>query len=177
MVEARQGAGAPLFKPSVEMFWEESRGYAAGAAWSLQESWKRPVRHNRRLERLALWYTVKLDENCAMAVNPDARVFPLTATAFDPEARYEVTAALREIPRLVPFALGRDRLRQPIGYQLETWGKEMAVREPSLVDDWREWLWTSPRAPVDPEDHGDASVLAIACSRFAEVLPRALGRE
>jgi hypothetical protein len=160
--------------PDVQSFWQLSRSYAAGVSWSLDESWKRPVRHNRKLERLALWYTVSLDKNLEYALDAGSRVFPLSV-AFDPDARYEITAAVHEIPRLVPFAAERSNLRQPIGSHFDAWGEEISDREPQLVGRWHEWVWETSGTAADTQDHGDASVLAVACTRLAEVLPKALG--
>jgi hypothetical protein len=65
---------------------------------------KRPVRHNRAIERAALWHTLALDKDCARILETNSwsqLVRPKTGIV---RSRYEAEAAIRTIPSLLPFS-------------------------------------------------------------------------
>jgi hypothetical protein len=162
----------------VEHQWAALLFAAEGAATTLRESWKRPVRHNKKIERLALWHTVSLEHQCEQAQEPDSVIrLPLQPNDCGPEARYEIESAVRMIPRVVPYLdLDLHRLRADTGETSEDWGEDMAERNPSLVARWHRWLWANdPHQPYAEGEHGQASVLAVAASRLAANIPDALG--
>jgi hypothetical protein len=163
----------------VEHFWAQMHFAARGAAFNLYESWERPVRHNKKLERLALWHTVNLELDCESALRFDASppVLPLKPADGAPEVRYEVEAAIQIVPRLLPFTdFDRPRLRALPDRSFDDWGKAMAEREPDLVASWHRWLWANnPREPYPAGDHGKASELAVAASQLANGVNAILG--
>ncbi|MGE5281079.1 MAG: hypothetical protein ACM3N0_01925 [Chloroflexota bacterium] len=165
---------ASRLPPQVEQFLGAMEIVARGTAANLQESWRRPVRHNKKIERLALWHTVMLGETCERAIDPEhhSLVVTLSPTQAEPETRYEIQAAARMIPGLVPFSrLDQAKLRADTGKYFDKWGEDMAVREPVLVANWHSWLWSNdPIAPYPDNEHGRASLLAIAASRLADNL-------
>lgn len=168
-----KGGESPLPR-GVEQFFTSMQTVASGTSLNLQESWQRPVRHNRKLERLALWQAVLLDEACERAVS-DIELRPLLTllpTHASADTRYDIQAATLTIPKLLPFPfIDRDKLRVPTGEYFEAWGEDMAQREPRLVADWHRWLWLGDSGSREPDaDHGDASVLALAAKRLADGL-------
>jgi hypothetical protein len=150
--------------------------YAGGSAQYLYESWQRPVRHNKKLERLALWHTVNLELECESALSFDTSppLVPFTDDVGPPEVRYDVETAIRLMPRLFPFFMSSDlaRLRALPDRSFDDWGEAMAEREPELVASWHAWLWPDD---YPPGDHGRASELAVAASRLADGLKVVLG--
>jgi hypothetical protein len=130
----------------------------------LSESWKRPVRHNRKLECLALWHTAHLElfSTEALAANPSAPLAGLGPEPVEDEVRYEIEAALRSVAPNVPFT------HYEAGYlATPTWAESdaetatiVAQRNPELTSRWHGWLW---------EDQ-QARVLAIAATRLDENL-------
>ena len=160
---------------SQSSFWQLTRMFAVGTSWNLNEGWKRPVQHNIGLERLALWHTVNLDLKCEEAAYPNGKAFSLMAAHFEPDARFEITAAVLHIPEVVPFAFERDKLRYPIAARFEEWGEEMAAREPHTVARWHEWIWEQASGSLSPEDHGSASILAVAARHLADALGTGVG--
>jgi hypothetical protein len=169
----------PRLPIRVEHFWAQMLFAAEGAARNLQESWKRPVRHNKKLERLALWHTVNLELDCENALSLDASppVLPLSASDGPPEVRYDVDAAIRLVPRLIPFTdFDRARLRALPDRSFDDWGEAMAEREPGLIAGWHRWLWAnSPNEPYLAGDYGKASELAVAASQLANGVNVILG--
>jgi hypothetical protein len=182
---SERGAWTQSVSLDEDDFWVILHFHARGAARNLVESWERPVRHNKKLERLALWHTVELDRGCEYFMGKEPDMLPRLPQAVyegGSEARYEVQAALHVIPKIVavPFVLDRYRLRQRQSPDeiLEAWGENMAKREPVVVARWHDWLWSShqrmlrtePSYETGPDDYGDSSMLMVAASRLAEAL-------
>jgi hypothetical protein len=165
--------------PPAQQFLARMQMEARGSTSGLAESWKRPVRHNLKLERLALWHAVRLEASCENALDDECgpSVLPLSPSAAAPESRYEVEAAVRMVPQLMPFThCDLDRLRAPIGVYFEKWGDEMADREPQLVARWHRWLWAESSSELyEPENYADAALLGCAAHRLAEGLETLLG--
>jgi hypothetical protein len=162
----------------VDDAWEKVYFAASGVREGLAEAWKRPVRHNEKIERLALWHTVTLTQLCQDAMTVDGPIrLPLRIGDCAPKSRYEIEAAIRMVPSLVPFLDDDLRLlRADTGFAFEAWGEDMAKREPNLVREWHGWLWRGDRAWYQEVEHGDVSVLFIAASRLVENVAAVLNR-
>ncbi len=170
----------------VEHWFGEDRllnlGYlAARTERYLHQSWERPVRHNRKIERTALWYAVHLESVCErVSDDPDLqpRILPLPPSdATPPEVRYEFEAAVRAIPPLFP--LDRQEIKQiltPTWESVDEWVGPAEERHAPLLERWHAWLWAEEGSEqAHPQgDHGESSVLAIAASRIAEHVPTIL---
>jgi hypothetical protein len=173
------GGNAPILPQRVDWFLNLMHYQASNAAENLNESWKRPVRPNMRLEHLALSHSVALERYCTRAIEREDTdphssppLLPLPEEYGGPETRYAVEAAILMIPRLVPFTHhDLERLRA-----VDTHPETMAEREPELVADWHRWLWSNnPKVPHPADEHGQASLLAIAASRLSDNLQEVLG--
>lgn len=153
---------------SAENDWTMIYDDAYGVAGNLTESWKRRVRHNKALERLALWHTVRLELHCEKITAVHSNISKAAVLASGPPyARYEIAAAISMIPALPPFTeFELQRLRVNTGEVFERWGDDMAEREPTLVETWHEWLWQG-----DFNDRGQASLLLIAATHLANNIP------
>ncbi|HSZ12646.1 MAG TPA: hypothetical protein VK790_01255 [Solirubrobacteraceae bacterium] len=152
--------------------------YACGAAEFLDESWKRPKRHNRRIERAALWHTVALDEDCGKALDLRRSVLLLPG-ATDTRTRYELQAGIRTVTAIVPFTITeRIALR---GEELATgntlFHDESAVQDATLFERWHEWLWMDGHGvpQTSTEALGASAVLGEACGRLTNALFDLLG--
>lgn len=154
--------------------------HASNVSLGLDESWQRPVRHNKKIERTALADTVELESYCTRViegVKPDFYYHPPTlplSSLYGPaETRYDIEAAIRTIPELLPFSRSEiDRLQMVNGNP-----DKMGMREPELTARWHSWLWDSfpddvvPKAAQDePRDYGRSSELALATSRLVSGL-------
>jgi hypothetical protein len=174
-VTQREGeSDEPRLPEEVKHFYSLLAMDAGSAAFNLYEAWERPVRHNKKIERLALWHTVRLDEECERA-SSDMRLLP--HLTFSPsnamlETRYDIQAAIATVPQLVPFTGSeRNRLRVPTQKTFEDWGEDMSARESELVDRWHVWLWLENSRTRDPDaDRGNASALALAARGLADGL-------
>jgi hypothetical protein len=151
--------------------------YAAGAIDHLEASWKRPGRHNKKIERLAMWYSVSLELGCEQIRSPDspAHLYYRSLAVGNPETRYDIESAVQLIPPLFPYANPdeKSRLRAFSDRSFEDWGETMAQREPRLVAQWHSWLWQKGNLSIEG-DHGQASVFAVAVSRLATGLEQVL---
>jgi hypothetical protein len=156
--------------------------HSSGTAYNLTESWKRSVRHNVGIERLALWNAVELDRACEQAL-VQGRLLDseFTLESGRTKARYDVRAAVHVIPHLMPFAMSREILRSAPNLTFEEWGEAMVEREPEVIADWHRWLWgASPhneRQGMRPVgvDRGHSSELAVGSLQLASGLEAVLG--
>jgi hypothetical protein len=150
---------------------------AAGTYNGLNEAWKRPKRHNRRVERAALWYALELGENCAeVAATPEAwSLLRDLSPEADVEERYEVQAAVHAIRHNLPFtpqereALNETRsVRSDFLFESDRIG----AREPALVEEWHRWVWANERQRprTRKEALGASAILAEGCSRLTQSL-------
>jgi hypothetical protein len=151
--------------------------FAGGAVEYLDESWKRPKRHNKRLERAALWHTVQLDEDCGKALEP-ARSSLLLPPSTDAKTRYELQAGIRAVHSTLPFTVPeRYALRRDIELGNTRFDDEDAVGERALTDRWHEWLWMDENGASQnsAEALGASAVLGEVCFRLAINLREILG--
>lgn len=160
---------------------------ATGTVQELRAAWKRPKRHNRRIERAALWHVLDLSTSCAEVLG-DSRAWSLLCE-LEPKAnaseRYEVQAAIHTVQRNLPFtpeernALSHKRL--PIQTMEDAFfeTERIANSEPALVEQWHRWVWEDehhvPRTSL--EALGASAILAEGCFRLNQSLPKVLGWE
>lgn len=147
---------------------------AKNTADRMDESWQRPVRHNPKLERSALWHAIALEGQCRRAVGDEfiPTIFPLRQESADAEVRYEVEAATRTIPSLIPFA--SSELAQLREAGAGAYPETMAIREPELAAEWHRWLWEGGSGHKPDADQGEAAMLGIATRRLADGLHQIL---
>ena len=150
---------------------------AAGAASNLWQAWERPIRHNRRIERAALWNTLILQQDCDIAVT-SPRPSIMLPLRVDVKLRYELQAAIHVARANFPFdAAERDALcSHDILGDPEFSNGEAVSREPALFEEWHKWLWlgTEGEPQVNTQALGASAILAEACTRLAEVIPQVL---
>jgi hypothetical protein len=153
---------------------------AYATAERLYEAWKRPVRHNRAIERAALWYALDVSNGCASLVNATESSEQhgyIRPGKGDVVTRYDAEAAIRMIPEIMPFtndeqwALRRNRDRRN-NFQFEHGIGNTALSQLALAERWHDWLWTPPANPSERQASpgSDAGVLAVACSRLTVAL-------
>jgi hypothetical protein len=174
-MSARKGPleGGPLSLPQdIYHVYTRMEFFAWGAAKDLYESWQRPKRHNKRIERSALWHAVLLDKDCGQALEPDRKAVllpPSTAV----ETRYELQAAVRTVHTTLPFIpLEREVLRREFDETGNTgFADEDAIRRTTLFERWHEWLWMDEqRAPITSvEALGASAILAEGCARLRNI--------
>lgn len=152
-----------------ESLWRLAYMCSSALAEHLDATWARPTRHNLGIERLALWNAVKLYRVCEVAATGAAP--SVTDEAIPVEVEYELEAAIRVIPAVLPFNGDEiDALLAATDEQdLLRSGAMLAMRQPALVDRWHRWLWgDSDRGNSDSA--GNASLLAVATGRLAMAL-------
>ena len=153
---------------------------AIHAAESLAAAWQRPVRHNRKIERAALFHVLELDLDCMGALeSPLAEMLlPPGVTA---RQRYELSAGALIVREVLPFADDqREKLRIPnMRHDWEFESDRLMARQPRLTERWHEWLWADAHGNPqrDVGQLGASAVLAEGCRRLATVVPRILGWE
>jgi hypothetical protein len=150
---------------------------AAEASVHLRDAWKRPVRHNRRIERAALWYTLYVADDCDRLLDPNDRRQYLRPPIGEARDRYEAEAAIHTIPSVLPFTRrehqvlsgNKDRRNN---FQFEHGIGDTALGQIALVERWHDWLWTNPESTSErrASPGPDAQVFAIACARLSNAL-------
>ncbi len=140
---------------------------ATGTHRTLGESWARPVRHNRKIERSALWYALLVVEKCTQADEPH-QLYLDDRTKLATVAQYELRAAVRTIPRLVPYGVLNHRALQGVGFDYEFQSEQIVRDQPELVEEWHQWLWQPGEARAEPSRR--ALLLAEGCQRLGESL-------
>jgi hypothetical protein len=164
---------------------------ALATSGALSNSWKRPRRHNRAIERKALYFALRLDQNCRSALT-NGRAMPSAGVA-GVEARYEIQAAIQTVHVVLPFTLAeRDVLtppemlprppeerEPPLNPQFED---ETAVPDRRLLERWHKWLWMDEHGVPQPNVGalGASAILGEGCNRLCTSLPEVMegiGRE
>jgi hypothetical protein len=152
--------------------------HAAGVATFLDQYWSDSERQSTTLERVALWHAVRLDLACErfLGIDESGVLVERLLGPASPSQRYNTLAAVLTIPRLVPFRSDVERLRRITDVEAEDWGEHVAMEEQQVVATWHEWL--SPehlKVSIPPyDDHGAASVFAVASERLADNLLQSL---
>jgi hypothetical protein len=147
---------------------------ATEAVTKFTEASKRPVRHNQRIERAALWHVLSLDEDCARILDPAGwphLVRPKTGVT---RSRYEAEAAIRTIPELVPFTPQESdtlRYNQHLhNFQFEHGIGDVARGQLALCERWHEWLWTAGSSARAQVRNPESKVLEVGCARLSVAL-------
>ncbi len=155
----------------------ESSGRAAS---QMHEAWGRPVRHNRRIEREILWHTVHLDKDCRDLLEWHKGDSFVTPPLPDPAKSYDIEAAIRTIPALIPFtqyeceAIRSSEQYRDMYFSADSYENDIpgiGITQPGLLARWHEWLWARKgeppqRAVPNPE----AEALAAGYTRLAEAM-------
>jgi hypothetical protein len=145
----------------------------------MQEAWRRPVRHNRKIERAALTSTVRIERYCRHLLMGDMGSF-LTPPLPDPAKRYDIESAIRTIPSVIPFTRYecesiRDTKWDEAGFYAGV-DDDPGITRPELLTRWHEWLWT-PKADSGQrtdEPNPEAQALAASYARLSEGMLGAL---
>lgn len=166
---------------------EQGWGYCEGLAdlsefvvANLRQSWERTGGSGFG-EQVAMWYAVGLVDDCTRAfVAPGERdhdVHQLIGLHPDVGTRYEAEAALGAVVRFdvtfEPYRAAFKRL-PPKRRDLEGVSEDMREFEPGAVQAWHDWLWQPGKSP---NDHGDASVFAVAAARLTDSMRAVLTLE
>ena len=163
--------------------WTLMQRDAKGTARYLALSRNRSDPRSPAIERQALRYAVALEMRCETATSVSSRevpypMLPLQRGLGEPKARYDVEAACRMIPRLLPYTdLDLLDLRSVLGYSIDYHPRiPSGERAPELFARWHNWLWdttfsvpdsTEAAPEADRQDFGQSSELALASSRLA----------
>jgi hypothetical protein len=160
----------------------------------LEEAWERPVRHNLKIERAALWWAHITIEQIADVFSRPDQLWMLNPQGVDAPTRYDLQASLRTIPTVMPpDGLGWNHKQlvgrvseTPLGLQREMdlefefkgeRGERARKRAPDVFREWHEWLWTRDtrgrRTRAEPSQQ--AAVLAEGCTRLALSLNTIIG--
>ena len=146
---------------------------SSSARASLRAAWMRPVRHNRRIERNALWAVV---QTAIVAKRLQQRQdLRLLCAADEPADVYELRAGLQTVPALTPYSddelkclfqadRGRDILFE---HGLEFDGLAgIADREPILAERWHTWLWHREPGRTRDTPSYESQILQEGCRRL-----------
>jgi hypothetical protein len=143
---------------------------------ALVGSWRRPKRHNRAIERDALFCSLLLDADCRAAL-ADGSAIP-SAMVASAETRYEVHAAIQTVHVVLPFTLAeRDVLTSPEMVRNPRFEDESAVPDTGLLERWHEWLWMDELGvpQTSTEALGASAILQEGCRRLSMSLPKVMG--
>jgi hypothetical protein len=153
---------------------------AGEAAAQLAQAAERPVRHNRRIERAALWHLLSVEGDCHRILDPaawPALVRPKTGGA---SRRYDVESAIRTIPTAMPFTQQEgDTLRANMqfeNFQFEHGIGDVACGQLALCERWHDWLWSDEGALGRVQSRSrESEVLEIGCARLSEAVRYVMG--
>ena len=146
----------------------------ARSAYShLQQAWERPVRHNLRIERAALWHSLITDLYCQQMLH-SSEFGGLLDRYSNPVDAYELTAGALAISHTLPFTDSeKEKIRSTPAEMIKVFEfrhDSTAQRAPGLFSEWHGWLWTTEvegrRAPSNMPSL-PASMLAEACLRVS----------
>jgi len=153
---------------------------AKGTARFLALSWKRSDPRSPAIERVALGHALALEMRCQTAISISSTkvpypMLPLKRELGTPKARYDVEAACRMIPGLLPYTeFDLPDVRYLRGYSIDN--RPDAEHATELFARWHNWLWdttfavpdsTEVAVEADRRDFGQSSELALASSRLA----------
>jgi hypothetical protein len=147
----------------------------------LSAAWKRPTRHNRSIERAALWYALHVTNDCAHALEHGEQNRIARPATGDATSRYDAKAAITTIPTLFPYTTPERRLLtfnqdRRTNFRFEYGIGDTALGQIALLERWHDWLWTPPTRSADRCAHpaADAELLAAACNRLTDALEEVL---
>lgn len=124
-------------------------------------------------ELKALWHSIGLVYDCNMATtrtDEGREVAALLAHHANPVSRYEARMALTHLANynhiMSPYSLAIKRnLPLSNAQTFDEVCQQFLAQEPELAQMWHNWLW--PKGLAE-NDHGDASLFAIAASRLSQ---------
>jgi hypothetical protein len=154
--------------PDAYDFYSRLQFHAGGTSEHLGQSWERPKRHNRGIERLALWMAVGLHEDCEQALAPRNSTLLLPPSP-GVGVRYELQAGIRIVHGIMPFSLSeRHTLRHDIEVGHLPSDEMGPPIDPALVERWHRWLWMDEQGEpqTNVEALGASAVLGEACERL-----------
>jgi hypothetical protein len=150
-------------------------------AWEqFEEVSKRPVRHNRRIERAALWHILRLDRECVQVLDSYGRPDPdlVRPKTGDVVSRYETEAAILTVPNLLPFSRSESttlqscnlrNVRDLSNFQFEHGIGDTTRGQLELCERWHDWLWTDGLGRAQDRSI-ESKVLETACARLSVAL-------
>lgn len=147
-------------------------GEAGLTVLEMEKAWANTA-DSQLAEIKALHYGIGLMRDCnkATARTDEGReVATLLAYNGNPVSRYDARMALAHLTSydymMSPYSAAMDRLLSvPRSQTLEEICQEFVAQEPALARTWHNWLW--PRGLAE-NDHGGASLFAIAASRLSQ---------
>jgi hypothetical protein len=184
------GSLGPRIPQAHRDIWTHMHEEAKGTARFLALSWKRSDPRSPAIERQALNHALALEMRCQTATSIGSievpyPMLPLRRELGTPKARYDVEAACRMIPDLLPYTeLDLPDVRSLRGYSIDDQPDE--ERATALFARWHNWLWdttfvvpdsTEATVEADRKDFGQSSELALASSRLAAGLKVVLDLE
>jgi hypothetical protein len=145
----------------------------------MEKSWAGSDGDTQMAEMRALRYGAFLAYDCnrATAQTDEGReVKILIMYHHDPAAKYEAGSAITTLAsyhdRLAPYFTALGKLPMPSEVTLDSMCQQFLVHEPDLAKAWHNWLW--PRG-LSENDHGEASLFAIAASRLSSSMEAIIG--
>jgi hypothetical protein len=151
---------------------------ATEALIQFKEVSKRPVRHNRRIERAALWHVLRLNRECVQVLDSYGRPDLVRPKTGDVVSRYEAEAAIRTVPSLLPFSRSETTIMQKCNlgngrdlsnYQFEYGIGDTTRGQLGLCERWHDWLWTDGSGRAQDRSI-ESQVMEIACARLSVAL-------
>jgi hypothetical protein len=127
--------------------------------------WKRPVRHNARIERDSLWCALELDHRSKALIADD-----FTAPS-GVRAPYQICAGLLVLQHCLPFAQDeRKAIRAGESGSVPTRDPESRAKWiDALISRWRDWLWIDGEPSTrGQQPNPEALLLAEGCARLAQ---------
>jgi hypothetical protein len=152
---------------------------AAQTAGLLHAAWQRPFRHNKVIERAALWNVIRVEGWCDTMLHQAPYQHLMRPKASDAATRYEFEAAIRTIPELLPFqpnerkALHRASTRKydsEFGIEdVEDGVPGIGRLYPELTNRWHRWIWSpEPHRASQPDTPSlESEIMAQACTHLA----------
>lgn len=140
----------------------------------LSAAWKRPVRHNKQIERAALWHALDIIGDCDDLLSSAGHSAYAGPTTGGPTDRYIAEAAIRTLPVGFPLTqrerdiLSRNKdLRNNL--EFEHGIGDTALGQLALLERWHDWLWTVPIGPSEGKasPNADAELFAVGCANLA----------
>lgn len=175
------------------------RSGADEVAGGLRVAWRLGPEGVRRSEATTLLSAIALYQNCQRTLGtselppaPEPDLLTAISPVAETETRYDIEAALRTIPELVPRVVRFTMygvyayLPDPDRIGFNAWSDQLNERHAEVADEWHDWIWASHRyggAVVRHEeltdeaarDYGDSSMLALAAGRLSAGLTTILG--
>lgn len=144
--------------------------FSKRAYTALNQAWRRPVRHNQKLERQVLWAALNITQRLDGVLHSNNPTRYLRSPHVDVDTGYEFESALRIIPELLPLTEDESRsLWINTDFKRNIMSGEYrvgAVGQLALVERWHDSLWDSPPGRnAGPSREGE--MLGIACLRLA----------